>query len=175
MAFTRPISRVICSFEKSSPLLDRSFHFKYHCQNFSHFGFVRTRPRVSLSAGRNVDDQVYYIAFTGDIWRNFETRIEKIIAKQNLLIRQGNNEIIVTKNLFKELPFNHAKEAPNIAGQGLIYLSSKFNINPQLPLELVYNINNKEDNKVKFNLNYKLPTEYYLKSFSHTKPNIEIN
>ena len=63
-----------------------------------------------ISAGRNVDDQVFYLAFEGELWRNEENRITNIINNQNLIIKQDNNEIIVTKDLFKELPFNHAKK-----------------------------------------------------------------
>ena len=119
-----------------------------------------------ISAGRNVDDQVYYIAFTGDIWRNLEDRISKVIEKENLILKQNDKEIIITKDLFKELPFNHAKGAPNIQGQGLIYLSAKYKINPQLPIELIYKFNNSQNEKVTFNLLYQLPEKYYLKSFN---------
>ncbi len=119
-----------------------------------------------ISAGRNVDDQVYYIAFTGDIWRSLEDRISKVIEKKNLILKQNEKEIIITKDLFKELPFNHAKGAPNIQGQGLIYLSAKYKINPQLPIELIYKFNNSQNEKVTFKLLYQLPEKYYLKNFN---------
>ena len=54
-----------------------------------------------ISAGRNVDDQVFYIAFEGDLWRNTENRISNIIEKQNIIIKQNNNSIIITKDLLK--------------------------------------------------------------------------
>ena len=174
------ISDVNTAFKKSNFDVPRSIRFKKDEEIFTNYYIANVSPAgigtnilgrrwfdQYISAGRNVDDQVYYIAFTSNIWRNFETRISQIIVKENLLLKQGDNEIVVTKDLFKELPFNHAKEAPNIAGQGLIYLSSKFNINPQLPLELVYKINNQQDNKIKFYLNYELPVDYRLKSFSN--------
>ena len=174
------ISDVNAAFKKSNFDVPRSIRFKKDEEIFTNYYIANVSPAgigtnilgrrwfdQYISAGRNVDDQVYYIAFTSNIWRNFETRISQIIVKENLLLKQGDNEIVVTKDLFKELPFNHAKEAPNIAGQGLIYLSSKFNINPQLPLELVYKINNQQDNKIKFYLNYELPVDYHLKSFSN--------
>ena len=47
-----------------------------------------------ISAGRNVDDQVFYLAFEGELWRNEENRISNIINNQNLIIKQDNNEII---------------------------------------------------------------------------------
>ncbi len=175
------ISDLDTAFKNNNFEVPRSIRFKKNEEIFTDFYIANVSPAgigtnilgrrwfdQYISAGRNVDDQIYYIAFTGDIWRNFETRISQIIAKENLLLKQGSKEIVITKDLFKELPFNHAKEAPNISGQGLIYLSSKFNINPQLPLELIYKINNKQDNKIKFNLNYELPTKYYLKKFSYT-------
>ena len=118
-----------------------------------------------ISAGRNVDDQVFYIAFQGDLWRDYEKRISKIIDEKKLILKQDKNEIIVTKKIFKELPFNHAKGTPQISGQGLIYLSSKYKINPQKPLELIYIINNEKDNSVRFHLSYQLPKKYFLKKF----------
>ena len=124
-----------------------------------------------ISAGRNVDDQVFYIAFEGDLWRNTENRISNIIEKQNIVIKQNNNRIIITKDLFKELPFNHAKKAPNIAGQGLLYFSSKFKLNPHAPIDIIYNIKNNDGKKVAFNLNYKLPEVYHLDTFNNVKLN----
>lgn len=118
-----------------------------------------------ISAGRNVDDQVYYIAFEGKNWISLEDRIGKIIENKNILLKQGNIEISIDKKLFKELPFNHAKNSPNIAGQGLIYISSKYKLNPQLPIDLVYKINNKENNSIYLNTLYALPKSYYLKEF----------
>ena len=122
-----------------------------------------------ISAGRNVDDQVFYLAFEGELWRNEENRITNIINNQNLIIKQDNNEIIVTKDLFKELPFNHAKKAPNIAGQGLLYFSSKFMLNPHEPVEIIYKIMNDDKEKIEFNLKYKLPELYYLSTFRSIK------
>ena len=124
-----------------------------------------------ISAGRNVDDQVFYIAFEGDLWRNTENRISNIIEKQNIIVKQNNNRIIITKDLFKELPFNHAKKAPNIAGQGLLYFSSKFKLNPHAPIDIIYNIKNNDGKKVAFNLNYKLPKVYHLDAFNNVKSN----
>ena len=100
-----------------------------------------------ISAGRNVDDQVFYIAFEGDLWRKTENRISNIIEKQNIIIKQNNNRIIITEDLFKELPFNHAKKAPNIAGQGLLYFSSKFKLNPHAPIDIIYKIKNNDGKK----------------------------
>ena len=57
-----------------------------------------------ISAGRNVDDQVFYLAFEGELWRKFENRISKTIEKKNIIIKQNNKQIVVTENLFKELP-----------------------------------------------------------------------
>ncbi len=122
-----------------------------------------------ISAGRNVDDQVFYIAFEGDLWRKTENRISNIIEKQNIVLKQNNNRIIITKDLFKELPFNHAKKAPNIAGQGLLYFSSKFKLNPHAPIDVIYNITNNDGKKVSFNLIYKLPEIYHLDAFDNLK------
>ena len=98
------------------------------------------------------------------------------IGPNNLILKQGDYELIITKDLFKELPFNHAKEAPNISGQGLIYLSPNNKINPQLPIELIYIINNDENQSVKFNLSYLLPNKYYIKDFSiKTKKTLKTN
>ena len=95
--------------------------------------------------------------------------LSNIINNQNLIIKQDNNEIIVTKDLFKELPFNHAKKAPNIAGQGLLYFSSKFKLNPHKPVEIIYKIMNDDKEKIEFNLKYKLPELYYLSTFRSIK------
>ena len=62
-----------------------------------------------ISAGRNVDDQVFYIAFEGDLWRKIDNRISNSINKGNIMISQDDKEIIINNSLFKELPFNHAK------------------------------------------------------------------
>jgi len=124
-----------------------------------------------ISAGRNVDDQVFYIAFEGDLWRNTENRISNIIEKQDIIIKQNNNSIIITEDLFKELPFNHAKKAPNISGQGLLYFSSKFKLNPHAPIDIIYKIKNNDGKKVAFNLNYKLPEIYHLDAFNNVKLN----
>ena len=119
-----------------------------------------------ISAGRNVDDQVFYIAFEGDLWRKIDNRISNSINKGNIMISQDDKEIIINNSLFKELPFNHAKKGPSLAGQGLLYFSSKYNFNPHLPFKLIYKIKNEEDKFINFVLNYKLPDPYRLKSFS---------
>ena len=118
-----------------------------------------------ISAGRNVDDQVYYIAFEGDNWISIEDRIGKIIENKNLILKQGSREISVDTKLFKELPFNHAKNSPNISGQGLIYISSKYKLNPQMPINLIYKINSKVEKSVSINTLYQLPKYYYLNKF----------
>ena len=58
------------------------------------------------------------------------------------------------------------QKSSNIQGQGLIYLSAKYKINPQLPIELIYKFNNSQNEKVTFNLLYQLPEKYYLKTFN---------
>ncbi len=176
-------------FKKNNLKTPRSIRFKNDKETFSHFFLANVSPAgigtnilgrrwfdQYISAGRNVDDQVYYVAFSGNNWIDFETRIGKLIEKNNLILKQGDYELIITKDLFKELPFNHAKEAPNISGQGLIYLSPKYKINPQLPIELIYIINNDENQSVKFNLSYLLPNKYYIKDFSiKTKKTLKTN
>ena len=57
-------------------------------------------------------------------------------------------------------------KGPSLAGQGLLYFSSKYNFNPHLPFKLIYKIKNEEDKDINFVLNYKLPDPYRLKSFS---------
>ena len=118
-----------------------------------------------ISAGRNVDDQVFYIAFEGDLWRKLENRISNVIQKKNIIIKQNNKEIYITEDLFKELPFNHAKKGPNIVSQGLLYFSSKYRLNPHQPFEIIYKLNNDDGQTITFSLNYSLPKKYYLKSF----------
>ena len=174
------------AFKKKNFSIPRSIRFKKDEELFTNFFIANVSPAgigtnilgrrwfdQYISAGRNVDDQVYYIAFAGDIWRGFETRIINIIRDNNLLLKQGNKEIVITKELFKELPFNHSKGAPNILGQGLIYLSSKYKINPQLPIELIYLIKNNENNTVDFKLSYQLPEKYFLRDYTIIK-NIEV-
>ncbi len=171
-------------FDKKNIKAPRSLRFANPKNNFGSMYFTAMSPAgiginilgrrwfdQYISAGRNVDDQVFYIAFEGDLWRNTENRISNIIDKQNIIIKQNDNIIIITKDLFKELPFNHAKKAPNIEGQGLIYLSSKFKLNPHAPIDIIYNIKNDDGKKVAFNLNYKLPVEYHLAAFSNIKLN----
>ena len=142
-------------FDKKNIKAPRSLRFANPKNNFGSMYFTAMSPAgiginilgrrwfdQYISAGRNVDDQVFYIAFEGDLWRNTENRISNIIEKQNIIIKQNNNKVIITKDLFKELPFNHAKKAPNIAGQGLLYFSSKFKLNPHAPIDIIYNIKN---------------------------------
>ena len=118
-----------------------------------------------ISAGRNVDDQVFYLAFEGELWRKFENRISNIINKNNIKIVQNNNEIILNNSLFKELPFNHAKKGPNIDGQGLLYFSSKYQFNLHLPFKLIYKLENDNKEEVNFSLDYTLPKVYFLKDY----------
>ena len=126
-----------------------------------------------ISAGRNVDDQVYYIAFEGNNWIDFEDRIGKIIESKNLILKQDSKEISIDSKLFKVLPFNHAKNAPKINGQGLIYISSQYKLNPQMPLKLIYKINNKDEKGVTHNLRYELPEYYFLNEFKNTNTSIK--
>lgn len=128
-----------------------------------------------ISAGRNVDDQVYYIALAGKNWLSYVGRIENLINNNNIYIKQNNNKVLLSKNLFKELPFNHAKGAPNILGQGLFYLSSNYKINPQKSLELVYQVKNDEKDFINIDLEYKLPDKFNLKEFSFDTERTDLN
>ncbi len=119
-----------------------------------------------ISAGRNVDDQVFYIAFEGDLWRKIENRISNTIENKRIIIKQNNTEIVVKESLFKELPFNHAKKGPELASQGLIYFSSKYGFNPHLPFEVIYKIKNENAKNIEFSLNYLLPKSYHLQDFN---------
>ncbi len=122
-----------------------------------------------ISAGRNVEDQVYYLAFEGNNWLELEKRISNIIDKKNLILKQDDISIIITKDLFKELPFNHAKQGPNILGQGLLYLNSSYKINPQKKIQLIYKINNKNNDSISFKLSYILPDKYKLQNYEDLK------
>ena len=122
-----------------------------------------------ISAGRNVEDQVYYLAFEGNNWLELEKRISNIIDKKNLILKQDDISIIITKDLFKELPFNHAKQGPNILGQGLLYLNSSYKINPQKKIKLIYKINNKNNDSISFKLSYILPDKYKLQNYEDLK------
>lgn len=118
-----------------------------------------------ISAGRNVDDQVYYIAIAGENWLEYEGRIENLILNNNIYIKQNDNKIIISKKLFKELPFNHAKNAPNILGQGLFYLSSEYNLDPQQPFEVIYQLKKSDKEKIDLSIKYKLPDLFFLSDY----------
>ncbi len=118
-----------------------------------------------ISAGRNVDDQVYYIAIEGENWLEYEGRIANVINKKKFFIKQNEKKILLSSELFKELPFNHAKKAPNIIGQGLFYLSSEYGLNPQQDFQIIYELENDKGKTIDLNFTYKLPNKYNTKSF----------
>ena len=87
-------------FKKNNLKTPRSIRFKNDKETFSHFFLANVSPAgigtnilgrrwfdQYISAGRNVDDQVYYVAFSGNNWIDFETRIGKLIEKNNLILQ----------------------------------------------------------------------------------------
>ena len=174
------VKDVLEKFEENKIKAPRSLRFSNQKSNFANIYFSAMSPAgiginilgrrwfdQYISAGRNVDDQVFYLAFEGELWRKFENRISNIINKNNIKIVQNNNEIILNNSLFKELPFNHAKKGPNIDGQGLLYFSSKYQFNPHLPFKLIYKLENENKEEVNFSLDYTLPKVYFLKDYKN--------
>ena len=165
-------------FQKKNYLLPRAIKYEKEELIFANLFFAHVSPAgiginilgrrwfdQYVSAGRNVDDQVFYIAFQGENWQKIENRLERIINNKALVLQQNDKKIIIDKNLFKELPFNHAKKAPSIASQGLIYINSKFSINPQEPIKIIYKVNNDNNKSINLSSNYLLPSEFYLKKY----------
>ncbi len=174
------VSDVQKKFEKKQLKSPRSLRFANSENEFGTMYFTAMSPAgiginilgrrwydQYISAGRNVDDQVFYLAFEGELWRKFDSRISNIIEKKNIIIQQNDKQIEVTESLFKELPFNHAKKGPEISGQGLLYFSSNFGFDPHQPFEVVYQLNNDDGEDINFTLSYTLPEVYHLRDFKN--------
>lgn len=122
-------------------------------------------------SGRNVDDLVVWIGFLGPGSFYDKAKIyEDDIPYHSLTIIQDNKEYSLTPSMYKALPFHHAKNAPELFEQGLLYFSKKDSFNPIKNIKLVYSIlgdkqvEYNEGNNVNFELNYKMPEEYINKN-----------
>ncbi len=177
------ISSLNEAFEKKNYDVPRALKFKKENESFSSVFFTSVFPSgiginilgrrwydQYISAGRNVDDQVYFIAIAGDNWRELEGRLENIIEEKRIYLQQKDNKIPITLKHFKELPFNHSKKSPVLSSQGLIYLNSKSNLNPQEPFKIIYLIKNDKNKEVAFSLSYQLPKSYNKSSFKQEDP-----
>jgi NosR/NirI family transcriptional regulator, nitrous oxide reductase regulator len=117
--------------------------------------------------GRNVDDLVLWVGFLGpgsfyDQTKSYEDQKEF----KSLFIMQDGNKYLLTPQMYKPLPFHHAKGGPKLIEQGLFYFSKKQSFDPTKSFNLHYKIlgdkqeEYNDNNNVNFVMNYQIPDIY---------------
>ena len=90
-------------------------------------------------AGRSVGDVVVWVGFRGPLgFRDTRATAAAPDVYESLRIRQDDRTITLTPDLFKPLPFHHAKEGPTLDDQGLFYFAPGAGPNPARPWTLEY-------------------------------------
>jgi len=122
-------------------------------------------------SGRNVDDLVIWLGFLGPASFYDKSKFyEENIAYKNLQIIQNGKTFELTPKMYKPLPFHHATKAPDLVEQGLFYFSKIQDLDATKEIELKYLVkgdkeeNYKNDNTIKFFMNYKIPERYIIKN-----------
>jgi NosR/NirI family nitrous oxide reductase transcriptional regulator len=83
--------------------------------------------------------------------------------------------------MYKPLPFNHAKNAPDLIEQGLFYFSKAQNLHPsknidlQLFIKAAKELEYKENNTINFMMTYKIPDQYINQNANIEKIDNEYN
>ena len=83
--------------------------------------------------------------------------------------------------MYKPLPFNHAKNAPDLIEQGLFYFSKAKNLHPsknidlQLFIKAAKELEYKENNTINFMMTYKIPDQYINQNANIEKIDNEYN
>ena len=74
--------------------------------------------------GRNVEDLVIWVGFSGP--GSFLDKLKKYdpnLPFNTLKILQNNKEYLLKPFMYKDMPFHHAKNGPELVEQGLFYFS----------------------------------------------------
>ncbi|MGY8975875.1 MAG: 4Fe-4S binding protein [Alphaproteobacteria bacterium] len=132
-------------------------------------------------SGRNVDDLVIWVGFLGPASFYEDSLYGTKQPIPNLKIKQDGKIYQLTPDMYKPLPFNHAKNAPDLIEQGLFYFSKAQNLNPSKNMDIQFfikaakELGYKENNTIKFMMNYKIPDRYINKNASIEKIDNEYN
>jgi NosR/NirI family transcriptional regulator, nitrous oxide reductase regulator len=117
--------------------------------------------------GRSVDDQVLLIAangpysFLGSDWEHAD-----VIDRLQLV--QGDKTIRLSGKQIKTLPFLHAKKAPDLTEQALVFFAGNGDLDPTQPWRLQFLVGSEAaggpPSFASFDLAYRVPENYVVKA-----------